>query len=387
MVSDITSSSARIWTRSELSNSVSICLIDGEGNSFRHCSIYTPVERDHTGYVQITNLPPDTRYTYSVGGELSDDWWFKTRPASDQVCRIAFGSCANEKAGSSEVWNRIDEDNATAVVLLGDTPYIDTTDLSVQRKRYREFASVPAFSSLVSHVPLYATWDDHDFGRNDTDGNLKGKENSRKAFGEYRPNPSIGERGEGIYTSFTQGPVEVFLLDTRWFAGTEFEDEKPTLLGAQQWEWLSRSLKASTSPYKILACGMIFNNAVRPLKRDYWGAYPHEYDRLLHLINETNTTGIILVSGDIHWSRVIQHDTEDKIGYDLHEFITSPIHEKLIPLANAPHPGIVYTGGLLNSFLLVETLNEGEEVGLALKMRTANGETAYQHNFLAPPSP
>ena len=66
--------------------------------------------------------------------------------------------------------------------LLGDTPYIDTTDLKVQRRRYREFsAEVPAFADLVAHTPVYGTWDDHDFGRNDTDGNLEGKANSRQS--------------------------------------------------------------------------------------------------------------------------------------------------------------------------------------------------------------
>ena len=103
---------------------------------------------------------------------INESWWFKTRPKVDASARIAFGSCANEKEGSSKVWDRMNEEKIDALVLLGDTPYIDTTNLEVQQKRYQEFAAVPAFANLVAHTPVYSTWDDHDFGRNDTDGNL-----------------------------------------------------------------------------------------------------------------------------------------------------------------------------------------------------------------------
>ena len=141
------------------------------------------------------DLAPAARFTFSIDGKTDPDWWFRTRPASDVACRIAFGSCADEGDGSASVWRRMEGDEVTALVLLGDTPYIDTTDLARQRARYRAFAQPADFARLVSHVPVYSTWDDHDFGRNDTDGNLPGKENSRQAVTEYRPNPSFGENG------------------------------------------------------------------------------------------------------------------------------------------------------------------------------------------------
>jgi len=272
----------------------------------------------------------------------------------------------------------MNEEKIDALVLLGDTPYIDTTDLDVQRKRYREFAAVPAFANLVAHTPVYSTWDDHDFGRNDTDGNLPGKENSRQAFCENRPNPSYGEHNQGIYTKFTVGPVEVFLLDTRWFARTEIsKNNVPTLLGAQQWEWLERSLNESTAPFKILACGMIFNGSTRLGKTDHWGDYPTEYFRLLSILKRHVISGVTLVSGDIHWSRAIKHDTKSKIGYDLIEFITSPIHEKLIPAANASHDGDLFSVGEINSFLLLNASEKDGVQTLNMTITNASGESLY----------
>ena len=109
---------------------------------------------------------------------------------------------------------------------------------------------MPPSRNLVAGRSLYATWDDHDFGRNDTNGNLPGKENSRRAFVEYHANPSYGDGKQGIYTKFRRGNVEVFLLDTRFFAATEMSPiapDKPTLLGKQQWRWLLDGLKQSSS--------------------------------------------------------------------------------------------------------------------------------------------
>ena len=171
------------------------------------------------------------------------------------LTRLAIGSCAREDLGSSAVWRRMFALDPHAVVLLGDTPYIDSTVLEVQRTRYGEFATVPDFATLLRNRPLYTTWDDHDFGANDTNGRLDGKANSRRAFIEYHANPSYGDGQQGIYTKFRRGGVEVFLLDTRYFAGTEpspVAAGQPTLLGGQQWEWLREELRASSAPFQIV---------------------------------------------------------------------------------------------------------------------------------------
>ena len=60
---------------------------------------------------------------------------------------------------------------AQGLVLLGDTPYIDSTVLQVAREKHREFLSIPELSRFMGQRPVWGTWDDHDFGRNNSDGN------------------------------------------------------------------------------------------------------------------------------------------------------------------------------------------------------------------------
>ena len=276
---------------------------------------------------------------------------------------VAFASCADErKFAEQPAWTRMSEARHDLLVLLGDTPYIDTTNLTVQRERYRAFYAQPQFAQLAQRVPFVGTWDDHDYAGNDRFGAVEGRESSRRAFLEYHGPGEWGENGQGIYTRRRIGPIEVFLLDTRWFADTEpstFDAAKKTLLGAAQWGWLQKGLEASDAPFKVLACGMIWNDAVRPMKRDYWGAWPHEREGLFRWLGEKKIAGVVLVSGDIHRTRAIQHATKDVVGYDIVELTTSPLANSVIEAANAQHPGLLFDVGVEQSYLALSANTEG----------------------------
>ena len=250
----------------------------------------------------------------------------------------------------------MDEHGIDGLVLIGDTPYIDSTDLAVARAKHRKFLAVPELARLIQHTPMWATWDDHDFGRNDSDGRLEGKENTRQAFVEYRANASYGHGEEGIYSSLRYGPVEVFLLDTRWFARTEqsfVDSSKPTLLGAKQWEWLCRSLKQSTATFKVIACGMIWDDKKNG-ESDDWGTYSYERTALFDFLGKEKITGVVLIGGDIHCSRHLRYDTQEQVGYPIHQFITSPLHSGTIPSLNIAHPNLIRGEAIPNTWLSLE---------------------------------
>ncbi len=336
----------------------------------------------------VDDLEPDTAYRYFVATEdetiLAGDASFviRTPPASEAptLTRLAFGSCAREDAGSARVWDRIGVEEADAVVLLGDTPYIDSIDRSVQRRRHREFLAVPALQRLLRSRSLYATWDDHDFGRNDTDGNLAGKEESRRVFLDYRALPSAGDGQRGVYSRFRRGPIEVFLLDARTFAGTEaseFDPARSTLLGRAQWAWLRDHLVRSDAPFKVLASGMIWNKATRPGKPDHWMSYPHEREALFRFLGDNRIDGVVLVGGDIHRTRVLKHRVAEQAGYPLYELITSPIHDGIMASANAPHPDLVFDAGEPHSFLLLTGDTQGDEPMLTAEMINADGRRLH----------
>ena len=159
------------------------------------------------------------------------------------------------------------EAGCEAILLMGDTPYIDSYDLATVRQRHREFLHIPELRPLLASLPVWGTWDDHDFGLNAHLGNSDpaGKQRTRRAFTEYRALENFGEQNEGIYTRFRSGPIEVWLLDPRWFSRigpSPVDAAKPTCFGPRQWDWLLKTLRASTAPFKLLAMGLNTSRAL-----------------------------------------------------------------------------------------------------------------------------
>ncbi len=291
---------------------------------------------------------------------------------------VVLGSCADEQRFPVQpVWDAMGKLAPDLVVMLGDTPYIESTDLAVQRRRYREFYEQPQLAALLRAHPFVGTWDDHDYASNDRFGAVEGRENSRRAFLEYHGPGEWGLDGQGIFTKRRVGAIEVFLLDTRWFADTEpcpFDASKKTLLGAVQLRWLQEGLKASTAPFKVLACGMIWNDAARPGKVDFWGHWAHERDALFAWLGREKIGGVVLVGGDIHRTRVVEHKTKEVVGYDLLELITTPIANTVIESNNAPHPGLLFDKGVEQAFLSLTARPEA----LTARMIDGSGATMYE---------
>jgi alkaline phosphatase D len=348
----------------------------------RQVEITRSTEHDMMLRWDVAGLQPDTSYAFAV---LDKRCFFRTAREPDRPARltIAFGSCANDRPGlPNPVWAAIRDAEPTALVLLGDTPYIDSTVLDDQRRRYKEFYANPDLSALMNRTPTYAIWDDHDFAGDGADGKTPGKAASRQAFLEFHGNPTSGNGVDGIFTRFRRGPVDVFLLDTRWFSGTEpsFADpEKPTLLGKVQWEWLQKELAASNAPFKLLVSGMVWNDAVRPGKPDYWMAYPYERAALLKYVAEKKVPGVVLIGGDIHRSRAFVHPKEETgVPYPVHEWITSPLGDNVMEEAAVENPALVFDRGEKNAFLLVRADSAVDPPKLTARWMNAAGQELHK---------
>lgn len=338
----------------------------------------------------VNGLKPGTKYRYRIlqdGKEIAADaaqaWTTAPKAGAPAKVRLAISSCAKEDEGSRAVWNRMASEEVDAVVLIGDTPYIDSTDLEKQTQRHREFAAVPEYQALLRSRSCWWTWDDHDFAGNDASGLAAGKENTRLVFTRYRSQREYGDGTGGIYTSFRRGPVEVFVLDTRWYSMTEPSfagSHRPTMLGAKQWEWLQKGLLASTAPFKLLACGVIWDDKEN-FESDDWGTYKHELTAIQKFIGENKIPGVILVGGDIHASRVLKYKTAKTVGYDLVQFIASPIHASSIPSLNVYNPDLVRSAVEPNVFLRVDADSTVTPATFNAALINKNGETVFSYHL------
>ncbi|MFT4541613.1 MAG: hypothetical protein ACI841_002867 [Planctomycetota bacterium] len=373
MLGHISDNEAHIWMRPvEEGRHILSVRANGKTHSFRAEAKST---NDRCVVWKLTGLEADTHHSYQIESEReviasgpSCQFW--TAPDTGQPSRVAlaFGSCAGSEP--SPIWSTIELAGAEGLVLMGDTPYIDTTDLQTAREKHRRFLELPGLARLGRSMPVWATWDDHDFGRNNADGNLAGKENSRQAFVEYRALRSYGDGELGIYTSFRRGPLEVFLLDTRYFSRTapiKEGSDLMTLLGDDQWKWLEASLRASSAAFKVLACGMIWDDK-KNSESDDWGHYPHERERIESFIGKNDIGGVILLGGDIHVSRHLAYpETVARAGYQLEQLIVSPMHGRTIPSLDIPHPALLWSSREPNVFLMLEASTLGKRPTLSAR--------------------
>lgn len=384
--------SAMVWLRAKTPGEFTLEVKPDSGGQPTLLKQSASEKNDLCIHWKINDLHPNTKYHYRIlqdNKEISSDneQLITTAPKASEPSkvRLAISSCAKEDAGSREVWNRMITENVDAVVLIGDTPYIDSTELDKQTKRHREFAAVEEYQNLLKSRPCWWTWDDHDFAGNDASGLAHGKENTRLVFTRYRPQPSYGDGTGGIYTSFRRGPVEVFLLDTRWYSMTEPSfagTHKPTMLGAAQWQWLQKGLLNSTAPFKLLACGVIWDDKQNS-ESDDWGTYQHELTAIQKFIGDNKIPGVILVGGDIHASRVLRYKTSKTVGYDLTQFIASPIHGSTIPSLNVYHPNLVRSAVEPHVFLRVDADSTVTPPQLHASLINKAGETVFSYHLTA----
>lgn len=264
----------------------------------------------------------------------------------DALTTIAFGSCLKSDL-PMPIWNTILSNKPDLFVFAGDNVYVDSSDPAVFKKRYDELSADPDFINFRKQVPIIATWDDHDFGRNDGGGDFSGKDIAAEAFYSFFQIPvdSPRRKHKGIYDSAIYGPegrrVQIVLLDTRYFRDPLLIDRlrttpkkmyyksnpnpHTTLLGTEQWAWLEQEL-LKKADLRIIVSSIQFLPTLH--KREKWGNMPAQRQRLLDYIRDHKVNDVVIVSGDRHYGRFYKLPENKDRPYPLFELTTSNLNRK-----------------------------------------------------------
>jgi alkaline phosphatase D len=267
---------------------------------------------------------------------------------------LAFTSCMSTHAfcDTQPVWKQIANESPDALVLLGDSVYIDCppvgdgngcehpSDASYVDRAfaehllnlYRKQLAVPEFAALLAKIPAFAIWDDHDFLWNDADSSLSNGPSfigrmilSANLFRywckalEYReplpihvddipkhlwPNP-IAKVNQSAYDTTMPGyrnrrilgdKVILHLTDGRSWRHRMHQ----RLLGEPQRQAIEKVMAdAPQDALHIFASG----STVQKYRQENWQTYP---DDLCWLQKMASRYNILVISGDIHelkWSK------------------------------------------------------------------------------------
>ena len=314
----------------------------------------------HSVHAEVEGLNPASWYWYrfDAGGEASPVGRTRTAPASSAVperYRFAFVSCQHYESGYYTAYEHLADEDLSLVAHLGDYIYEGATNpaapqgtilrphqpwepvsLRQYRDRYALYKSDPSLQRAHAAFPWVVTWDDHEVENNyandisqDEDPRdlfLMRRAAAYQAYYEHQPlrKASI-PRGPGmlLYRTVSAGRLARFhVLDTRQYRSNqacgdgikapcpEWSDPARVVLGGTQERWLTRGIDQSPATWNVLAQQIAFSRVPDPTRptfhaMDPWSGYPAARDRLLAFIAERQRKNVVVLTGDIHASFVM----------------------------------------------------------------------------------
>lgn len=376
----VSDSNARILVREPYAFDVKVLYrsIDEPARSWMHKTLYASQpkywltnETDFTTVLNLENLQSDTFYEYIIETSSGNQTGtFTTAPKPGHISPLkgdkytfVHSSCIKPRVpytifqhplefpGMKHLARWLPELQPYFMLFLGDFIYVDVPhrhgkDRETYLREYRQVYSSPSWPAVSQNLSWIHVIDDHEIS-NDWNGNMTGVAvPAYEAFEYYNAaaNPSP-HRERHTYFSFTQGPAEFFLLDTRRYrSGLESknpEDERKTMLGQQQLNdllaWLKRTPSNGVN-WKFIVTGIPFTKNWRFGVDDTWGGFLFERRKILEAawdISSIAGVGVVVLSGDRHEfaATAFPPPAHGKwpSSATVHEFSTSPLSMFYLP--------------------------------------------------------
>lgn len=358
-----------------------------------------------TGTVVLKSLKPGTRYRYQllIDGqalEARPEWSFSTAPvfgAEQQdlpELRLLVGSCfylddpllqsLNVSYGSGmAIFDQMVKTGGDAMLWLGDNIYLAPFDLSSRynmNQRYIKHRMAPEIKQLLSSMPQFAIWDDHDFGPNNSNTTFWRKEDSLTLFQLYWPNQQYGlPQTPGVFFSRHWGDVDLIATDGRYYRSPN-DDPAPAraYFGRTQLDWIKEQLLRSQATFKLVMLGSPL------MQRHYDESFiqaEDEYKELMDFLAQKQISGVLFLSGDRHHTLLMKQERPG--SYPIYDFTSSPLTSNPTKLLEAeeakePLPGTLV---LERNFGRIRVTGKRGERQLHLETFDAKGKLLWERTL------
>jgi alkaline phosphatase D len=363
MIGHITPTSARIWVETDRPAEIQINYWE-EPRLLYDSMVRQPIRRGsaggrtagnfpHTGIVELAELNPGwlIHYDLLVDGRpvralspqvfslFPPETQDEEKPDDPGQFSVAFGSCNfPSRIPIQPIWAQIVRRRPIAFLFIGDNNYMPNVPEAFEAEEsdirymiadtHRTLRNVTGVRELMASTASYGIWDDHDYGPGDSDRTFRHKEISLSTFRRYWPNPKpSGGSVSGVYHSFRVGDVAFFMLDDRFNRDPNKAEDRSTMLGASQLQWLKDGLMASDATFKVIANGgtMLVDEG-----KETWHRFGAERDDFLAWLFKEEIDGVFFIAGDWHIG-VLNRRFRPGDGYPLYELLSSNIAVKIIP--------------------------------------------------------
>lgn len=328
------------------------------------------------------------RYAVEVDGRLdaARTGRFRTFPTGPASFTFAVASCA--RTGSNgRVFDEIAEREPLFYANIGDLHYRDISRADPQPflDAYDEVMALPAQAHLYRSTPFIYTWDDHDAGPDNTNGESPTIPAAREAYEEAVPYYPLLEGSLG--QSFTVGRVRFLLTDARSARSPQSDVDglEKTMLGAEQRDWLLGELDvAAADPTVGLVVWLQPVPWIAPVEAgaDHWGAYAVERRAIADRIVALGLTDrLLMISGDAHMLAIDDGTNSDfsSVGAEGFPVLQAAALDRPREIKGGPYSeGIVAEPG---QFGFVTIDDDGSDVTVSLSGRNWTGAEVLRYRF------
>lgn len=327
---------------------------------------------------QYEGLNRSTTYQFQVvgpAGELLDGREFETLDVLQKQGTIAVASCMeNTHPEQKAMWESLVGQDPDAIFLIGDNVYADSegpapngVEPAVLWRRYIETRRDLELFKIRKLIPVFAVWDDHDYGKNDGDATYPHKDEAKKVFQAFFGGasfPGVYDHGPGVSSRLNAFGQRFFFLDDRSFRSPPSDKEGETHFGVDQESWMFTEIFGDVPVWMIT--GNQFFGGYHPFE-SYEGKHPASFARFLRRL-QAQSAPVIFLSGDRHLAELMEIGPE-MLGYRTFEITTSSIHGKLYPDPWVEHPNPRKIEGIsgVNNYAILETnASHGLTVGVRI---------------------
>ncbi|MBY0315229.1 MAG: alkaline phosphatase D family protein [Bdellovibrionales bacterium] len=307
-------------------------------------SSYYKIEKFH-----LKNLSPKTKYTLTIHDTYKDKPYivdqrnFKTLDLTEPTPKFAVTSCMSDEwkfqPDIDAMWSKFEKQNVDFVIFSGDTVYVDSFGFVDRQKatakdlwyRYSQTLTRLPFYHQKQLVPVFATWDDHDFGTNDGNRDTKSKAAALKLFsavfqGEKLDDGTWQPAGLGVASVFKGYNQQFIFMDDRYFRQPNKDQKTKEAYGhwgKAQHDWLLKQLRENKFSW-IVNGNQVNSGKALGFKESLQENHPLHFDQLKKDLSAIKTPFVFL-TGDVHFSEIMKTPLES-FGFQTYEITSSAMH-------------------------------------------------------------
>jgi hypothetical protein len=355
LIGAVTDTSIEVWGRSDRSAALSV-EYKPSGTSWpgtASASVSLTSAADFTGTITVAGLDAGSAYEYRLlldgvaqpGSESS----FRTleTPGPGRVTRFALAADLEFGHDPYALLPAIAARQPDFMLFIGDQIYADEpsrAEWSVPgyARRYRENWGEEFLAPFLAGVPTFMMWDDHDIDDNWDDGTSLPYPYARGAFDLYQGahNPAPRVSGEVSFT-FQAEDAAFYLLDVRTHRSHNADPDGPakTMLGSAVKADLKAWLATTPARFKFLVSPVMWSNH-GTTGSDSWFGFQTERQEILDYVRSHHICGVVLLSGDQHWSGVMRLDQAPP--YHFYELSPTPLGNSVRTKTTDTGPDILF---------------------------------------------